>query len=122
MVDQYMDIHSTVVTGTLKDAPYVLDGILEQETHHRPREVITDTGGYSDIVFGLFWLLGYQFSPRLADLGDARFWRMNHQTDYGILNDLARQKIIRDLVIETCCGLHNFRLNFRPWHYFSTVP
>lgn len=23
----------------------------------------------------------------------------------------------RDLVMETCCGLHNFRLNFRPWHY-----
>ncbi len=23
----------------------------------------------------------------------------------------------RDLVLEVCCGLHNFRLNFRPWHY-----
>ena len=23
----------------------------------------------------------------------------------------------RDRVMETCCGLHNFRLNFRPWHY-----
>ena len=23
----------------------------------------------------------------------------------------------RDLVFETCCGLHNFRLNFRPWPY-----
>ncbi len=22
-----------------------------------------------------------------------------------------------DLVMETCCGLHNFRLNFRPWRY-----
>ncbi len=23
----------------------------------------------------------------------------------------------RDRVMETCCGLHNFRLNFRPWLY-----
>jgi hypothetical protein len=23
----------------------------------------------------------------------------------------------RDQVMETCCGLHNFRLDFRPWHY-----
>ena len=23
----------------------------------------------------------------------------------------------KDAVFETCCGLHNFRLNFRPWHY-----
>ncbi|ABP62924.1 transposase [Enterobacter sp. 638] len=28
-----------------------------------------DTAGSSDLIFGLFWLLGYQFSPRLADAG-----------------------------------------------------
>jgi len=27
----------------------------------------------------------------------------------------------RDEVMETCCGLHNFRLNFRPWHYETPV-
>ncbi len=27
------------------------------------------------------------------------------------------KKGFRDRVMETCCGLHNFRLNFRPWHY-----
>jgi hypothetical protein len=26
---------------------------------------------------------------------------------------------IRDTVMETCCGLHNFRLQYRPWHYTS---
>jgi hypothetical protein len=59
----------------------------------RPHEVMSDTAGYSDLVFGLFWLLGYQFSPRLADLGEARFWRMNPKADYGPLNGLARQRI-----------------------------
>ncbi len=100
MIDQYMDIHGIPVAGALKDAPYLLDGLLEQETHHRPTELITDTGGYSDIVFGLFRLLGYRFSPRLADLGDARFWRMNRQTDYGILNDLARHQISQTLIAD----------------------
>jgi hypothetical protein len=23
----------------------------------------------------------------------------------------------RDAVKETCCGIHNFRLQYRPWHY-----
>ena len=27
----------------------------------------------SDVVFGLFWLLGYQFGPRLADIGETTF-------------------------------------------------
>ena len=26
---------------------------------------------------------------------------------------------IRDPVMETCCGLPNFRLQYRPWHYAS---
>ena len=32
---------------------------------------MTDAGAYSDIVFGLFRLLGLRFSPRLADMGGA---------------------------------------------------
>ena len=54
---------------------------------------MTDTAGYSDIVFGLFWLLGFQFSPRLADIGESRFWRINPTANYGALNGLARQRI-----------------------------
>jgi len=60
---------------------------------------MTDTGAYSDVVFGLFWLLGYRFSPRLADVGGTRFWRIDPQADYGLLNTvsahhLSLQKIV----------------------------
>jgi TnpA family transposase len=47
-----------VIPGTLHDSPYVLDGLLENETSLVPKELMTDTAGYSDLVFGLFWLLG----------------------------------------------------------------
>ncbi len=30
-------------------------------------------------------LLGYQFSPRLADIGGTRFWRVDGKADYGAL-------------------------------------
>ena len=51
---------------------------------------MTDTAGTSDMIFGLFWLLGYQFSPRLADAGESKFWRIDKNADYGVLNDLAQ--------------------------------
>ncbi len=38
---------------------------------------MTDTAGYSDIIFGLFGLLGYQFSTRIADVGSTRFWNLD---------------------------------------------
>ncbi|MFZ3516112.1 transposase, partial [Vibrio harveyi] len=34
--------------------------------------------------------LGFQFSPRLADAGEAVFWRVDKSADYGPLDDLAR--------------------------------
>nr|WP_275370249.1 Tn3 family transposase [Klebsiella pneumoniae] len=44
--------------------------VLEQQTELQPTQIMTDTGAYSDVVFGLFRLLGYHFSPRLADVGE----------------------------------------------------
>lgn len=42
--------------------------------------------------------MGYHFSPRLADIGEARFWRLDPQADYGALDGLARQRINADLL------------------------
>jgi TnpA family transposase len=91
--NQFTGFHAIVVPGTIRDSVFILEGLLEQQTSLRPHEVMSDTAGYSDLVFGLFWLLGYQFSPRLADFGEARFWRMDPKADYGALNGLARQRI-----------------------------
>ena len=67
--------------------------MLEQQTELQPVRIMTDTGAYSDIVFGLFRLLVYRFSPRLADMGGARFWRIDPLADYGKLNVLAKNRI-----------------------------
>ena len=96
--NQLTGFHGIAVPGTLRDSLYVLAGLLEQQTSLDPREIVTDTAGYSDTVFGLFWLLGYQFSPRLADLGDARLWRMDRAADYGPLNGIARQRVRTGLI------------------------
>ncbi len=96
--DQFTGFHGIVIPGTLRDSLYILDGLLEQQTSLRPAEIMTDTAGYSDVVFGLFWLLGYQFSPRLADLGVARFWRLDPRADYGPLDGVARQRVNTALI------------------------
>ncbi|MDH6238571.1 Tn3 family transposase [Cryobacterium sp. CG_9.6] len=96
--DQFSGFHGIVIPGTLRDSLYILDGLLEQQTGLQPTELMTDTAGYSDQVFGLFRLNGYQFSPRLADIGGTRFWRINRDADYGPLNDLATHRINTALI------------------------
>src|SRR5262249_16276561 len=82
-----------MIPGTLGESAYLLDGLMEQAIDPQPVQLITDTAGYSDIMFGLFWLLGFQFSPRLADLGDTRLWRLNREAHYGVLNGVARNPL-----------------------------
>ena len=67
--NQFAGLGGVVVPGTLTDGSYLLAGLLQQQSDTQPTVIITDAGSYSDQLFGLFWLLGYQFSPRLADLG-----------------------------------------------------
>jgi TnpA family transposase len=97
--DQFMGFHGIVIPGTLRDSMYILDGLLEHQTQLRPVEIMADTAGVSDVVFGLFWLLGYQFSPRLADIGEARFWRLDPTADYGVLNSIAHSRVNTKLIM-----------------------
>lgn len=96
--DQFTGFHGIVIPGTLRDSMFILEGLLEHQTSLRPVEVMADTGGVSDVVFGLFWLLGYQFSPRLADAGGARFWRLDPTADYGVLQGIARHRVKTDRI------------------------
>jgi len=98
--DQFSGLHHIVVPGTLKDGPYLLAVLLEQDTQVQPTIIMSDSGAYSDQLFGLFWLLGYQFSPRLADAGDARLWRIDPKADYGALNGVARHRLNTTLITQ----------------------
>jgi TnpA family transposase len=93
MSNQFTGLNAIVVPGTLRDSLFLLALVLEQSTELDPHEIMTDTSAYSDVVFGLFWLLGYRFSPRIADIGGARYWRMDATADYGLLNRIARHRL-----------------------------
>lgn len=99
MSDQCTGLNGIPVPGTLRDSLVLLAVVLEQQSGLQPSQIMTDTGAYSDIIFGLFRLLGYRFSPRLADIGGARFWRIDPKADYGALNGIARHRINPRLIV-----------------------
>ncbi len=91
--DQCSGLNAITVPGTLRDSLILLAVVLEQQTELHPTKIMTDTGAYSDVVFGLFRLLGYRFCPRLADIGGTRFWRIDADADYGEFNEIARHRV-----------------------------
>ena len=91
--DQFSGLNAITVPGTLRDSLILLAVVLDQQTDLQPTQIMTDTGAYSDVVFGLFRLLGYRFSPRLADVGGSRFWRIDPLADYGLLNPVSSHQL-----------------------------
>ena len=103
--NQFSGLGGIVVPGTLRDSLMVLALLLEQETELEPLEIMTDTAAYSDAIFWLFWLLGYQFSPRLADIGGAKLWRIDRDADYGPFNAITHGTVNIGLISENWGGL-----------------
>jgi TnpA family transposase len=73
--DQLAQYGSKPVIITARDATYVLDAILGNETELAILEHTTDTAGATEIIFALFDLLGLRFTPRLRDIGSRRLYR-----------------------------------------------
>ena len=50
------------------------------------------------MIFGLFALLGFQFSPRIANDKGTKLWRIDSDADYHELNTLSQNKINLTLI------------------------
>jgi len=86
--DQYAPFHTKVINVGVRDATYVLDGLLYHESDLRIEEHYTDTAGFTDHVFALTHLLGFRFAPRIRDLADKRLFVSGKQSDYPALTTL----------------------------------
>jgi TnpA family transposase len=74
--DQFSQYGTKVIPSTVRDATYVLDEILGNETELPVAEHTVDTHGFTEVVFALFSALGLTFSPRIRDVADQRLYRM----------------------------------------------
>lgn len=95
--DQGPQFWIDVINCQVREATYVLDGLVYQDTYPI-KEHYTDTGGYTELLFGCFELLGFRFAPHIKDLPDQRLYRMDRGADYGALTPVLRG-VIRDRLI-----------------------
>lgn len=93
--DQRSQYGIRVTPPRIRESTYTLDAILDNETMLDIKEHTTDTGGYTDIMFALFDLLGMQFSPRLRDIGDYTLYRVASNIRYKRINPLLSRKPLK---------------------------
>lgn len=98
--DQYAVYSTKVISCSPREALYVLDGLLENNTIVQIREHTTDTHGYTEIIFALCYLLGYAFMPRIRDLKDQQLYRADRTAAYGIFTPLLTKTVDLDIIEE----------------------
>ena len=100
--DQFSQYGSKPIPATVRDATYVLDEILNNETELSILEHTTDTAGYTEVIFALFDLLGMRFSPRIRDLADQKLYRISniHLDLYPLLKAHVQGTINQSLILD----------------------
>jgi TnpA family transposase len=96
--DQYSQYASKIVPATVRDATHILDEILDNEIDLPIAEHTSDTAGYTDLIFGQFDLLGLSFAPRIRNLADQRFYRLEDLSATPAVASMARHSINTDLI------------------------
>jgi len=116
--DQYSVFSTKVISCSPREALYVLDGLLENNTILKPQKHTTDTHGYTEIVFALCYLLGFEFMPRIRDLKDQQLYRIDKTFDYGIFTPILNKRANIDIVQEQWDAMLHVALSLKQ----RTVP
>ena len=91
--DQYGPYHSTTISASAFEAPYMVDGLLYHETDLQIAEHYSDTGAFTDQIFGICQLLGFRYAPRIRDLADKRLHPFEKASAYPDLEPLIGEPI-----------------------------
>jgi TnpA family transposase len=93
-------LSTKAISCSPREALYVLDGLLENDTVLPICEHTTDTAGYTEHTFALCFLLGFDFMPRIKDLKDQQLYRIDKNLDIGDLASLLNKSSDMDIVME----------------------
>ncbi|MHA7882110.1 Tn3 family transposase [Nitratireductor rhodophyticola] len=98
--DQFAPFATQTIPATASEAPYILDGLLMNETGRRVREQYADTGGFTDHVFAVSSILGYAFVPRIRDLPSKRLYAFEPASAPKELRSLIGGRVRENLIAQ----------------------
>jgi TnpA family transposase len=124
VADNYAPFYSTPIECTDRDAGFVLDGLLYNESDLELEEHYTDTHGYTEINFAAFAMLGRRFCPRIRGLGKQRLYRLDAKRAYGPLAGLvgrADRTIDPQVIAEQWDRMGQFYASLESGHTTASV-
>lgn len=79
--ERHLLFYSTVISSGLREASYVIDGLLHNDIVQSGIHS-TDTHGYTEAIFGATHLLGLSFAPRIKKFADQQLYSFANKLNY----------------------------------------
>src|SRR5918997_6774692 len=124
LADNYAPYYSLPIECTDRDAPFVLDGLLYNETDLELEEHYVDTHGYIEINFAAFTMLSRRFCPRIRGLQHQRIYCVDSDRAYGMLAtlvDRAHRTINTEVIAEQGPRMGQFYASLERGHTTASV-
>ena len=83
--ERHLLFYSTVISSSEREAAYVIDGLLHNETIKSDIHS-TDSHGFTEVVFAVTHLLGFTFAPRLKTLCKHQLYSFEKRKNYAAQN------------------------------------
>ncbi|MCI0663740.1 MAG: Tn3 family transposase [Acidobacteria bacterium] len=98
--DKYIALFSHFIPCGVREAIYILDGLMKNTSEIQPEIVHSDSHGQSEAVFGLAYLLGIKLMPRIKNWKHLTFYRPDKKRRYehidALFSDHINWRLISD--------------------------
>lgn len=124
IADNFAPFHSMPIECANRDAPFVLDGLLYNESDLPLYEHFTDSHGFTDINFAAFAMFGRRFTPRIRALSEHAIFCIDADKDYGALEPLLNRKervIHMDWIIDQWDKIGHFFASLESGHVTAST-
>ena len=124
VADNYAPFYRMPIECTDRDAAFVLDGLLYNQSELELEEHYTDTHGYTEINFAAFALLGRRFCPRIRGIQHQRIYQIDTARDYGCLASLVSRPdrtLDVDIIAQEWDRLGQFYASLESGHTTASV-
>ena len=99
VTDHWATFGTKVIPANAREGLFALDEIFALRDRDSELAIAghtTDTAGFTDLLFGVYDVVGLGFSPRIRDLADQRLWRL----DDTALPDLVEPLMVNRVNVE----------------------
>ncbi len=98
--DTSLRLYQQPIPVRLREATFVLDGLLEHGTELDPKRVVTDSHGFSEVVMASASLLDKELAPRIARVHEQTLYKLDRGKVYTHLDPILKGTIKPHVVRE----------------------